>query len=221
MRVVIFGASGMVGQGVLRERLLDPGTAAVLTIGRCPLGRTDPKLRGLVVPDVGHHSAAEEELRGCDAAFWCLGAASAGMTEPEYRRVTYDLTLGAASTLARLNPAMSFVYVSGAGTDSTERGRSMWARVKGATEIALLRLPFRAVYLFRPGIIRPLHGIHSKTRSYRVGYLLLAPFLGLVRLVAPNSMTTTERVGRAMLHVAREGGPSRIVRTHDINALGT
>jgi uncharacterized protein YbjT (DUF2867 family) len=221
MKVILFGASGMVGQGVLRESLLDPDVTGVLSVSRSPLGRTDPKLREVVVPDVGELAEVESELQGYDACFWCLGASSAGMSEVDYRRVTYDLTVAAATTLARLNPGMTLVYVSGAGTDSTEHGRSMWARVKGQTENALSRLPFKATYLFRPGIIRPMHGIRSKTRSYRVLYVVLRPFLFLVRLVAPDSMTCTERMGRAMLKVARDGAPNRIVSTHDINALGS
>jgi uncharacterized protein YbjT (DUF2867 family) len=220
MKVMLFGASGMVGQGVLRESLLDPQVTGVLSVSRSPLGQSDPKLRELVVPDVGQLAGVEPQLGGYDACFWCLGASSAGRSEADYRHVTYDLTVAAAATLARLNPSMTFVYVSGAGTDSSEHGRSMWARVKGQTENAVSRLPFKATYLFRPGIIRPMHGIRSKTRSYRVGYALLRPFLFLVRLVAPDSMTCTERVGRAMLKVAREGAGRRIVSTHDINALG-
>ncbi|MGI0071377.1 MAG: epimerase [Thermoplasmata archaeon] len=220
MRVLLFGASGMVGQGVLRECLLDPGVSEVLAVGRHPLGAAHPKLRELIVPDVGLLGAVERSLRGFEAGFWCLGVSSAGRSESEYRRLTYDLTVGAAETIARASPGMTFVYVSGAGTDSTEHGRAMWARVKGATENALVRLPFHAAYLFRPAIIRPLHGIQSRTRGYRVAYTLLSPFLFVVRLVAPGSMTTTERVGRAMLRVARDGATTRFLGTREINALG-
>ncbi len=217
--MLIFGASGMVGQGVLRECLLDPSVTEVRSVARAPLGRAEPKLRELLRPDVGDLAGAEGELTGYDACFWCLGVSSAGRSEAEYRRVTYDLTLRAATSLARGNPTMTFVYVSGAGTDSTEHGRSMWARVKGATENALTRLPFRAVYLFRPGVILSRHGIHSRSRVYRVAYAALSPFVLLVHLVAPNSMTTTETVGRAMLAAARAGPPGRIVGTREINAL--
>jgi uncharacterized protein YbjT (DUF2867 family) len=220
MRVLLFGASGMVGQGVLRECRLDPEVTQILAVGRSPLAQPSPKLHEVVLPDVGQLDSVESQLRGFDACFWCLGVTSAGKSESEYRRVTYDLTFRAAQTLARLNPDMTFVYVSGAGTDSTERGRSMWARVKGQTENALLRLPFRAAYMFRPGIIRPLHGIRSKTRSYRVLYTVMAPFLAVVRWVSPNSMTSTERVGRAMIRVARDGPKDRILGTREINALG-
>jgi uncharacterized protein YbjT (DUF2867 family) len=221
MKILLFGASGMVGQGTLRECLLDPEVTAVLSVSRRPLGTAHEKLRELVIPDVGDLSAVEAEVRGFDGCFWCLGASSAGRSEAEYRRVTYDLTVSAARTLARVDPGLTFVYVSGAGTDSTEHGRAMWARVKGATENALLAMPFRAAYMFRPGIIRPLHGIRSRTRGYRIGYAILGPFLILVRLVSPDSMTSTERMGRAMIRVVRNGAPSRVLGTREINALGS
>jgi uncharacterized protein YbjT (DUF2867 family) len=167
MKVVLFGASGMVGQGVLRECLLDPDVESVLSIGRSASGQLHPKLRELVHRDFLDYSAVESQLSGFDACFYCLGVSSVGMQEADYRRVTYDFTMAAAQVLAKLNPGMTFVYVSGMGTDSSERGRSMWARVKGQTENALLRLPFKAAYMFRPGAIAPLHGIQSKTRTVR------------------------------------------------------
>jgi uncharacterized protein YbjT (DUF2867 family) len=219
MRVVLFGASGMVGQGVLIECLRDPGVAEVIAVVRSPLDRSDPKLRVVVVPNVGELTAHEAELRGLDACFWCLGVSSVGKSEAEYRRVTYDLTLAAATSLAAWNPAMTFVYVSGAGTDSTEHGSSMWARVKGATENALARLPFRSVYWFRPGIIQARHGVRSRTRGYRIAYAVLFPFLLLVRAVAPNSVTSTDRVGRAMLAVVRQGPSGHVIGSREINAL--
>jgi uncharacterized protein YbjT (DUF2867 family) len=141
------------------------------------------------------------------------------MKEADYQRVTYDLTLGAARVLARLNPGMVFIYVSGAGTDSTEKGRSMWARVKGKTENALRELPFKAVYLFRPGFIQPKHGIKSKTRLYRVAIAIATPLVPIVRAIAPGAVTTTEKVGRAMLVVAKRGAPSPFIENRDINAL--
>jgi uncharacterized protein YbjT (DUF2867 family) len=220
VKVLLFGGSGMVGQGVLRECLLDPEVTAILSIGRSASGHRSEKLSEIALPDVGDLSAVGDRVQGFDAGFWCLGASSAGMAESEYRSVTYDLTLRAARTLASLNPGMTFVYVSGAGTDSSEHGRSMWARVKGQTENALLRLPFKAAYMFRPGIIQPLHGIRSKTRAYRVGYAVLRPFLFFVRLVAPNSVTCTDHVGRAMIAVAREGAPQHVLGNREINALG-
>ncbi len=219
MRVILFGATGMVGQGVLRECLLSSQVEAVLAVGRTPSGRSSPKLTEIMVASLDDLLPIEERLRGYDACFFCLGVSSAGMTEEQYRRVTYDLTLSVGERLAKLDPGMTFTYVSGAGTDTTERGRSMWARVKGRTENALLRLPFRAAYMFRPGLIRPLHGGRSKTRSYRVLYRLMGPFLGIAEAVAPNSMTTTEKMGRAMIHVVERGAPTKLLSTRQINAL--
>jgi len=216
MKVLIFGATGMVGQAALRECLLDPGIAAVKTIGRSETAGTHPKVRNLVHPDLFHYSDAEDEMRGFDACFFCLGVSSAGMSEPDYERVTYGITVAAAETLSRLNPAMTFIYVSGAGTDSSEKGRTMWARVKGKTENALTRLPFKAVYLFRPAAIQPVHGEQSKTASYRIGYTLTKPLLPLLRWIFPGYVLTTEEIGRAMIQVARYGAPKRILESPDI-----
>ena len=219
MRVILFGATGMVGRGVLRECLLDPGIETVLCVGRRAIGTSDAKVREIVTEDLTDLTGVEGDLRGFDAGFYCLGVSSAGMREEEYQRITYDLTISVAERLSRINPGMTFVYVSGAGTDSTERGRSMWARVKGRTENALLRMPFRAAYMFRPGVIRALHGIRSRSRVYRVLYAVLFPFVVLVATAAPDSITTTERVGRAMIRVARDGAPTRILGTREINRL--
>lgn len=218
MRVIILGASGMVGQGALRECLRDPQVSEVLSIGRSALTQSHAKLKQLTLPDLSDLSAVEAQLAGYDACFFCLGVSSAGMSEARYRTLTYDLTLAAGRPLARLNPAMTFIYVSGVGTDSSEGGRSMWARVKGATENALLALPFHAV-MFRPGAIVPLHGIRSRTRVYDLLYRLLKPlWFGALRLF-PNQVTTTERVGLAMLAVARHETTLRIVEPGEINRL--
>lgn len=219
MKVLLFGATGMVGQGVLRECLLDKDVVKVLSVGRSTTGQVHSKLRELVVADPGSLSGVALDLLGFDACFFCLGVSSAGMNEEAYRRVTYGITLSAAQTLARLNPEMTFVYVSGAGTDSTERGGSMWARVKGATENALIRLPFKAAYMFRPGGIQPLHGVRSKTAIYRWIYVLAGPLFGLLRRVAPGWVTTSEQLGRAMLVVAKRGAPKPLLETIDINSL--
>jgi uncharacterized protein YbjT (DUF2867 family) len=221
MKVILFGASGMVGQGVLRECLLAPEVEAVLSVGRRAIGESHPKLHQLVVPELTDLSARQDQLRGYDACFFCVGVTSAGKTESDYRKATYDLTLAVAGTLAPMDPGMTFVYVSGAGTDTSERGRSMWARVKGATENALLRLPFKAAYMFRPGVIQPRHGIHSRTPLYRALYVLLWPFVTLTSLVAPNSITTTEKVGRAMIHVVERGAARPWLGTREINQLAT
>jgi uncharacterized protein YbjT (DUF2867 family) len=219
MNVLLFGATGMVGQGVLRECLLDPEVQSVLSIGRGTTGQQHAKLRELVHKDFLDFSALEAELSGLDACFFCLGVSSAGMTEEDYHRVTYDFTLAAARTLARLNPGMTFIYVSGSGTDSTERGRIMWARVKGKTENALLRLPFKAAYMFRPGVIQPLHGIKSKTKLYRALYAVTGPLFPVLKALFPKHVTTTEQVGRAMLKVAKQGAPKPVLETPAINSL--
>ena len=210
----------MVGQGVLRECLLDSDVQSVLSIGRSATGRRDPKLRELVHRDFLDFSAAENELSGFDACFFCLGVSSVGMKEADYRRVTYDFTMAAARALARLNPGMTFVYVSGTGTDSSERGRTMWARVKGQTENALLALPFKAAYMFRPGLIEP-HGIKSKAKLVRISYAVLGPLLPLLKAAFPKYVTTTERMGLAMLAAAKRGAPKRVLETADINQLAS
>ena len=220
MRVVLFGGTGMVGQGVLRECLLDPDVESVLSVGRTATGQQHVKLRELVHRDFLDFSPIESELSGFDACFFCLGVSSAGMQEDDYRRITYDFTMAAARTLARLNPGMTFVYVSGMGTDSSERGRTMWARVKGQTENALLRMPFQAAYMFRPGVIVPLHGIKSRTALYRIPYMLMAPLLPLLEAAFPKYVTTTERLGRAMIHVAKQGAAKAVLESSGINAVG-
>jgi uncharacterized protein YbjT (DUF2867 family) len=219
MNVLIFGATGMVGQGVLRECLQDAGVEHVQTVGRTATGVRDPKLREIVHADLTSYASIEPQLSGFDACFFCLGVSSAGMREADYARVTYDITLAAAQTLVRLNPGMTFVYVSGAGTDSSERGRMMWARVKGKTENALLRLPFKAAYMFRPGAIQPRHGVRSKTAVYRILYSLTAPLLPLLRRMFPGLILTTDQLGRAMLAVARNGSPNKVLESRDISAL--
>lgn len=222
----------MVGHGVLCECLRDPGVRLVQTIGRTriprfsrslrevgPSGPPHPKLRELLHQDLWNFSAVDASLSGFDACFFCLGVSAAKVSAEEYERVTYGITLAAAETLARLNPKMTFVYVSGAGTDSSEQGRTMWARVKGKTENALLRLPFKGAYMFRPGIIEPVHGAKSKTRLYRVFYGISKPVLPLLRWLFPNYVLTTDELGLAMLKVARTGAPKNILESRDIRAL--
>jgi uncharacterized protein YbjT (DUF2867 family) len=219
VNVILFGATGMIGQGVLRECLLDPDVTRVLSVARSSTGQHDDKLRELLHEDFTNFSAVERELTGYDACFFCLGVSSAGMTEADYARVTYDFTLAAARLLAKANPEMTFIYVSGAGTDSSEKGRSMWARVKGRTENALLALPFKAKFMFRLGFIQPMHGIVSKTRLYRVLYAAIAPLVPLLKAAFPSAITTTERVGRAMLALAKRGGGKTLLENADVNAL--
>jgi uncharacterized protein YbjT (DUF2867 family) len=218
MNVILFGASGMVGQGVLRECLLDPGVHKILSIGRSTTGQHHEKLHEIIHTDFLDFSAIQGQLSGFDACFFCLGVSSVGMPEERYRRITYDFTMAAARTLMDRDPGMTFIYVSGMGTDSTERGRTRWARVKGKTENDLLRLPFKAAYMFRPAAILPLHGITSKTGLYRALYMLVAPLVPLLKGTWPKYVTTTEQVGRAMINVARQGAPKRVLENFDINA---
>jgi uncharacterized protein YbjT (DUF2867 family) len=216
MNVIIFGATGMVGQGVLRECLRDAVAQQILLIRRTTSAVRDPKVTAIVQKDLTDYSALASQLAGYDACFFCLGITSAGVSELDYRRVTYDLTLAAARTLVAANPAMMFIYVSGAG--SSEKGRMMWARVRGATENALLALPFKSAYMFRPGYIQALHGIKSKTGWYSAMYAVVAPIYPLLRLAFGKYMTTTEELGRAILQVAKHDASKRVLESADIRA---
>jgi uncharacterized protein YbjT (DUF2867 family) len=221
MKVLIFGATGMVGQGVLRECLRAPDVKAVLSVGRTATGWLsgvqNPRLREIVHADMSSYGDIESELAGYDACFFCLGVSSSGMKQADYERITYDFTLAAAQTLCRLNPQMTFIYISGSGTDSSEKGCMMWARVKGRTENALLRLPFKA-YIFRPGFIEPMDGIQSKPPSYRIFYRVTKPLLPLLRRAFPNWILSTREIGQAMLSVARDDYKKWILETRDIRA---
>jgi len=219
MKILLFGATGMVGQGVLRECLLAADVELVETVGRSATGQRHSKLREVVVADLFDLAAYSDKLSGFDACFFCLGVSSAGMTEEAYSRLTYDLTTEIAAKLVILNPAMTFIYVSGAGTDNSERGRSMWARVKGRTENVLLSMGFRTAYMFRPGLIVPLHGIKSKTKVYRILYLAMSPLLPLLRRAFPNQVVTTEELGLAMLLAARGKATKSVLETGDLRAL--
>jgi uncharacterized protein YbjT (DUF2867 family) len=218
VKVILFGATGMVGQGVLRECLLDPDVERVLAVGRRPSGQAHQKLRQLVT-DLSDFSTVAVELTGYDACFFCLGVSSAGMTEQDYRRVTYDIAMAAAQTLVERNPAMTFIFVSGLGADSTGQGRTMWARVKGQTENALRRLPFKATYIFRPAFIQPLHGITSRTKWLGMFYSVAGPLYPLLKAIVPKYVTTTEQIGRAMIAVAAHGAPTPVLENNDINAI--
>lgn len=217
MKVIVFGATGMIGQGVLRECLLDARVTEVVTIGRKATGQRHPKLREVVHADLYDLTPIAADLAGTGGCFFCLGITSTGQTEQAYRRVTYDLTMAAARPLAAANPDATFIYVSGAGTDSTEQGRTMWARVKGATENAVFALPFHG-YAFRPGYIHPMHGVTSRTRWYRLMYVVAKPLYPIARRIWPAQLTTSEAIGRAMVTVAAGGWPDRILDPRDINA---
>jgi len=219
MKVIIFGATGMVGQGVLRECLMDPGIERVLVVGRSATGLRNAKLDEIIHDDFLDYGRIEPQLSGYDACFFCLGVSSIGMSEERYRHLTYDVTMAAAGTLARLNPGMTFIYVTGAGTDTTEQGSRMWARIKGKTENDLLKLPFKAAYMFRPAGIQPLYGVRSKTAWVQTFYVATSPLLTVLRRLAPGIMTTTEQMGRAMIVVARRGYPKAVLESSDINSL--
>jgi len=216
VRVLLFGASGMVGQGVLLECLRSPLVAEVVCVVRTPLAQSDPKFHQVIQSDVTDLSPLGD-LSTFAACFFPLGVSSAGMKEEAYRKVTHDLTLAVARPLAAANPSLTFVYVSGAGTDSTEAGKSMWARVKGKTENDLLALLPNA-YMLRPGAIRALDGIRSRTALYRRLYVVVGPLLALAARVRPGSVVTTRTIGQAMLALANNGYPRRILEPKDIHA---
>ena len=210
----------MVGEGVLHDCLADQRVTSVVAITRSPLAVSHPKLREIRRKDFFDYRDLTQELESTDACFFCLGVSSVGMREKDYYHLTYDLTLSAASALAAAHPNATFCYVSGEGTDSSERGRRMWARVKGKTENALLALPLDA-YMFRPGFIRPRRGARSKTRWYRLAYAILNPLYPLLSKLAPRHMTTSENVAQTMIAVAVGGYEKRVLENWDINALGS
>ena len=219
MNVLLFGATGMIGQGVLRECLGDPTVHKVVAVGRSPSGQRHEKLRDVVSSDLMDLTPHASELTGFDACFFSLGVSAVGLSEEQYARVIYDLTLSVARTLLKLNAGLTFIYVSGQGADSSERGRTMWARVKGKTENALLALSPKA-YMFRPGLIIPLHGIRSRTRWYNWFYTIATPLYPILKNVFPSAVTTTELLARAMIAVASGGSVKRVLQTADINAAG-
>jgi uncharacterized protein YbjT (DUF2867 family) len=220
VNVIIFGATGMVGMGALLECLDDQRVQSVLVIGRSSCGVRHAKLTEVIHQDFFNYGTLADRFGDRDACFFCLGVSSAGMDEPSYHRLTYGLTLAAAQAMANVNKRLTFCYVSGQGTDSTERGRSMWARVKGQTENALLRLPFKAAYMFRPGLIQAMRGVKSKTKLYNALYAVLGFTVPTLRRLFPNHVTTTVIVGRALINVAANGFEKPHLETKDINRLG-
>jgi uncharacterized protein YbjT (DUF2867 family) len=219
MKVVLFGGTGMVGSGVLLECLDSPRVGSVVSVSRSSTGVTHPKLREVLHRDFLEFKTIRDEFLDTDACFFCLGVSSTGMREAEYRALTYDVTLAVATEMLTVSPQLTFIFVSGEGTDSTERGRSMWARVKGKTENDLLAMPFKAAYMFRPGFIQPLRGVRSKTPAYQAMYSVARPLTPMLRALFPRHTTTTVNVGRAMIEVAAEGFPRSIINSADINAL--
>jgi uncharacterized protein YbjT (DUF2867 family) len=219
MNVVLFGATGMIGAGVLLECLADPRVTSVLVITRSPTGRTHPKVREVLHADFVNYESLRADFSTCDACFYCLGISSIGMDEAAYTRVTYDMPLAAAQAMVAANPRMTFCYVSGVGTDSTEQGRTMWARVKGKAENALLALGFKAAFMFRPGYIQPVGDVRSKTGWVQAAYSVLAPLYPVFGRLFPNSTTTTAILGRAMIQVAASGYPKSVLYSADFNTL--
>lgn len=215
IRAIVFGASGMVGEGVLLMALRHPNVDSVLVVGRRTCGVSHPKLTEILHSDFFNYSAIENKLSGYDACFFCLGVSSVGMGEADYTRTTYELTMEAGKTLSRLNPGMTFCYVSGTGTDSTEKGRVMWARVKGRTENSLARLPFKAVYAFRPGLMKPVAGQRNLKRIMKI----MGATYPFWKFIAPGSACLLEEVGTAMIHVSRFGAEKKILGNRDIEAV--
>lgn len=218
MRIVLFGATGMIGSGALLECLEDPRVEAVLSVTRRPLGRTHPKLTELVHHDFHAFDGVRESFRGFDACIFSLGVSAAGRSEEDYRHITVDITLRAAEALVSVNPDVTFCYVSGQGTDSSEQGRQMWARVKGHLENRLLAMPMEA-YMFRPGFILPVKGVRSSTPLYRMAYGVAGPLYPLLRRLFPRQVMTSEMLGRALLEVCRNGASRRILEPPDIIAI--
>lgn len=218
IKAIITGSTGMIGKGVLLECLENPEVESVLVINRQHGGMKHEKLKEIIHNDLIDLTTIEKELKGFNACFFCLGVSAAGMPEKDYHRITYELTLSFAKTLLNINPEITFCYISGAGTDSSEKGRMMWARVKGKTENALLALPFNAAYMFRPGYIQPMKGIRSRTKSYNVLYSFLKPLYPLLKHF-PTIVTNTEKLGRAMINVALSGHQQTILESKDINQV--
>jgi uncharacterized protein YbjT (DUF2867 family) len=219
MKVVVFGASGMVGKGVLLECIDDPRVTRVLVLGRSSCGVSADKVEEVLLPDLTDYSTIAPRLEGLDACFFCLGVSSVGMSEADYRKVTQDLTVAAAKALLARSPGLTFIYVSGQGTDETEKGSIMWARVKGETENRILAMPFKAAFMFRPGVIEPLRGVRPKATLTRVAYAVGWPLFPLLRAISPRLLTNTVAIGKAMIKLAAEGSERRYFENGDINAL--
>jgi len=219
MKVIITGASGMVGKGVLLECLDHAAITHVLSLGRTPLKTNHPKLKEILIQDFINYDSISTELKGYDASYLCMGVSSSGKNKEDYHRLTFDYTLALAQTLANINPNMICTYVSGAGTDSTEKGGSMWARIKGKTENALLLLGFKNAYMFRPGAIIPLRGIQSKTKMYQFIYDYFMWAIKLMKKITPNSIVNTSQIGQAMIQVTVKGYDKNIIDPVDIIQL--
>lgn len=214
LNVIVTGATGMVGEGVLHVCLDHPDVESILVLGRRSCGVSHPKVQELVVKDLYDLSSVNELLKGYNACFFCLGTTSVGKSEEEYRKISYELTMNTAGTLVSLNPSMTFCYVSGLGTDGTEKGKIMWARVKGKTENDLAALPFKAVYNFRPGGIRPMKGMKNTLMPVKI----LNPLFPLLQFLFPGSIVSLEDIGRSMINVSLNGYPKTVLECGDIAA---
>jgi len=220
IHALITGSTGMMGKAVLLECLDHPEVESVVVLNRTPLGMTHPKLKEILHTDFFDLIPIADQLKGINTCFFCLGVSAPGMSESQYHHLTYDLTLHAAKTLVGLNPDMSFCYITGAGTDSTEKGKIMWARIKGKTENALLALPFKAAYMFRPSYIHPLKGVKTKVKLYALFYCLLSPLYPLLKHLTPNHVTTSVTLAKAMINAVLYGSEKKILEVRDINAIG-
>jgi nucleoside-diphosphate-sugar epimerase len=215
IKPIIFGTTGMVGEGVLHECLNHPEVEAVLVVNRRPSGIEHQKLTEIIHQDFHDFSAIETQLTGYNACYFCMGVSSLGMKEADYRKITYDLTMHIAETLVKINPEMTFCYVSGVGTDSTENGRSMWARVKGKTENDLMKLPFRASYMFRPGYIQPTPGLKNAYKIYKI----VGPFYPIWNTFFPKYVCTLEQIGLAMINSVLKGSDVQLIEVYNIRTL--
>ena len=219
IKAIITGSTGMVGKGVLLECLDSPKVESVLVINRKPVGIKHEKLKEIIHPNFYDLSSIEEQLKSYNACYFCMGVSAFRMSEADYTKVTHDLTLHFAETVLKMNPEMFFTYVSGVGTDSSEKSKTMWARVKGKTENDLLAMPFKAAYMFRPGFIQPMKGIKSATKLYNAIYVVFKPLYPLLKAISPNGITSTVQVGQAMINVTMDGYQSKILHSIEINEL--
>lgn len=219
MKIIITGASGMVGKGLLLEAIDDSDVEEILLVNRRPLNFDNPKVNELVLPDFLKISDVKEQLSGYDVCFFCAGISAVGLSEEEYTRITYDITLGFAKSLLEINPASKFLYVSGMGTDSTLQSKQMWARVKGKTENELLKLGFSDAYMMRPAFIYPERGIKSRTKLYNIGIAIFSPFYPLLKK-AKKIVTNSSTLGKVMLLLAKEGNNNKVIENLEINKIG-
>ena len=218
IKTILFGSTGMIGQGVLRECLINANVESVLVINRQTCGIIHPKLKEIIHTNLFDLTGWNSEMTGYNSCFFCLGVSSAGLKENEYRKITYDLTLNVAKSLVELNKEMTFCYISGTGTDSSEKGQIMWARVKGKTENDLLSLPFKRAYMFRPGFIQPMNGVKSKTKLYNTIYSIFKPLYFILKH-SDNMVTNTETFGKAMIFTALNGYEKNVLENKDINKI--